>query len=1348
MQQNLKTFFYEKRNIENVIYQNIQNTNTLINEFKQNEIYLDNLNIILDKISDFLKFVNDNLDLNGSTSTFERLIRTENSVGIQNIILDSESNNVKTIENTATDIIDNDGLKNNQKDYLQQEYEASEIIDFNKIELLTKNYEDFNINEKLKSDILSNLNQIKIDQLNQVVTDFNDDLKTDFGFTNANFDSSTLTQNVDFDNIDISPDINDYTNDLVDTYVADYLKNQLTTQAKADELVDASNEVRKVKLKEEFQDKMNLTNDHASTIITDANELFDDTLNANITNADDIKGYIKNEVDNSINNSIDTNVTKRKNDFIGNVENKLKFEYDNNDGNTLVLETQISDLDAVNSFVNSFDWSSSSSTLDSNAINSITTKFKENMSNNIGDIIESVNDTENENLDTINNDLKNVISNGFINLTDTNFENTKLYKDLSFSYVLDVLLDPIQKNIDQTLNNGGFGGGGFGFLGQFDINFNFIESELVGLLNFDLSISWGDRGNLSLGNFVKEEIKNKIQTEDNDNNDSNFENVVSNNETTLSDKKEAIKIQFQVFINTDNKYFRGDSDTLYNIEDIVNDLSFTNDNDEIVDEIVGGVSVEDLTSQELQNGYTDTLDNINSDTEISLENNYTINLTTEGISLSSLDETSKNNFKNTILDTIVVNQNIEETTLSTIIEEGFSTFKNTFYIKVSDEVQNLIPDDNQVVNIDFSNYLNDNSYTYESANKVLEDTTTTENILSNSNINNVITNTYETKRNTYQEGYKSDFSTFFVDNYNIDSSTFNNLEFKGNNTDMIDSSFDKTILKTKIDESFDFILDTFKNDYKGTVLDTFLLNRNDVDENLMNELFTSIDTRDEISVSESIKNIILNLFSDNLRLEIENLFEIYPNYQNNSLVEDTYKITWNTLILKHSILSISFIEEMYIDDYIFEMKHKINDLYGFDTNPFHTILMENIPGDIYSASSDYEKEIIEKAYLPFSNPIFVKTRVHQNLHNWIFDIFEKEILNQIQFKYIKYMYYEYILDFESYMHYIRFNNKYTHKIIDKWNQKQDNSIYWNILSLSEFLNCPMTIIEKNYAEKNISSLPIFQTQVEYEEHINNFLNDQNDKYNNELATADTSTNDIVLEIKDIHDNTYNFKRGNVNKKITGITSLVIYKKIRVIFYFSEYYHREAYTYDNRSLNIESSYTVNFEIPIDIESFTLYVYEDNSIIYKNAPIYSGTIIDPIISNELEYNIETNEIIRSKKYKYSSKYKEWKLWYTSDDALYFNQIRNQIRKSHINENNMKKNKWIEENIYIEDLYSYINDASLFLNSVFRDATLFMNQKQFQKIDTFSYYVYKNSLISKKRKKKLQQILYFHDLQKKKK
>ena len=140
---------------------------------------------------------------------------------------------------------------------------------------------------------------------------------------------------------------------------------------------------------------------------------------------------------------------------------------------------------------------------------------------------------------------------------------------------------------------------------------------------------------------------------------------------------------------------------------------------------------------------------------------------------------------------------------------------------------------------------------------------------------------------------------------------------------------------------------------------------------------------------------------------------------------------------------------------------KIKRAYGYENKELIPVI--EIPKEI--SMTNFEKEIITKAYIPFFNPLFIQRHVSNEIFTYITEIYEKEILGDQKYVYLKYIYYP-ILDFPSYIHYVRLHNQYCDHLLSLWNEKQKQERTWNTLDTIEYLSCRMTWIEKEYLEKN------------------------------------------------------------------------------------------------------------------------------------------------------------------------------------------------------------------------------------------------------------------------------------------
>lgn len=188
--------------------------------------------------------------------------------------------------------------------------------------------------------------------------------------------------------------------------------------------------------------------------------------------------------------------------------------------------------------------------------------------------------------------------------------------------------------------------------------------------------------------------------------------------------------------------------------------------------------------------------------------------------------------------------------------------------------------------------------------------------------------------------------------------------------------------------------------------------------------------------------------------EIQDLISRYPvlnrlqvSRKNRDLDFSKKKYNFQQMLAN---LDENFLEEMYIDDYIYTEKKKK------DNTHLHFFLQT------ITFLNDYEKDIVTNGFIGH-NLSFFETRINTLL----FNILQKEYQDN------SLIYYQYldILDYDDYYQLkIRLNETYTTYIYDKWLLKQENGLRFNVLSSTIFKDLSMSLVEQKNVYPRIQNI--------------------------------------------------------------------------------------------------------------------------------------------------------------------------------------------------------------------------------------------------------------------------------------
>lgn len=167
-----------------------------------------------------------------------------------------------------------------------------------------------------------------------------------------------------------------------------------------------------------------------------------------------------------------------------------------------------------------------------------------------------------------------------------------------------------------------------------------------------------------------------------------------------------------------------------------------------------------------------------------------------------------------------------------------------------------------------------------------------------------------------------------------------------------------------------------------------------------------------------------------------------------------------------------FLEEMYLDEYIFSVKRNKNNIHL-------SFLLSTLP----SNTTKYERELITHGFVGI-NLSFFKDKISNSLYEFLMEEYENNIL--------KYFQYFDILTYEDfYQLKIRLNVNYSEYLYKKWLLKQKNKLQFNVLSTIIYRNLSMSLLEYNKIKSrcnliipgtkniNIDALNNIQTDKEY-----------------------------------------------------------------------------------------------------------------------------------------------------------------------------------------------------------------------------------------------------------------------------
>ena len=220
-----------------------------------------------------------------------------------------------------------------------------------------------------------------------------------------------------------------------------------------------------------------------------------------------------------------------------------------------------------------------------------------------------------------------------------------------------------------------------------------------------------------------------------------------------------------------------------------------------------------------------------------------------------------------------------------------------------------------------------------------------------------------TTESTIQTGVGNTINTTYTD-------TVNNLQ-----TNIKNSYNDELGIEIELNENVDVynsnaeeVLDTivtvekiggFKSIKQNILSDT--INKLQLgDTETIVELENKMKTSD--TVFEEFTDTTSSEFTKKIKNFLQELFILFPSYEEDPVIFKNYFTeSFHTLIQNRCIFNISFLKEMYIDDYLYEWKQKIKRVYGYENKELIPVI--EIPKEI--SMTNFEKKSLQKPIFHF-----------------------------------------------------------------------------------------------------------------------------------------------------------------------------------------------------------------------------------------------------------------------------------------------------------------------------------------------------------------------------------------------